>query len=89
VLAFASLFGLLHLLIYVFWYWTKRVPRSSILVFTVFSFLGGLVMPLLILQIPFGFVYSYGIHELYFPVVGAGFRLYLARTAQTGSAHSA
>lgn len=36
--------------------------------------LGGLVMPLLILQVPFGFVYSFCVHELYFPVVGAGFR---------------
>jgi hypothetical protein len=88
VLLFAGLFGLVHLLIYIYWYWTKRVPFSSVIVFSAFSTLGGLVMPLLILQVPFGFVYSYCVHELYFPAVGAGFRFYLAKRAQTASTHT-
>jgi hypothetical protein len=81
-LLFAGLFGLLHLIIYAYWYWTKRVPLSSLVVYTAFSTLGGLAMPVLILRVPFGFVYSFCLHELYFPVVGAGFRLWLARAAR-------
>ncbi|HLW02737.1 MAG TPA: hypothetical protein VKT82_29045 [Ktedonobacterales bacterium] len=78
-LLFASLFGLLHLLIYAYRYQQKQVPRSSVVVFSVFSFLGGLVMPLLVLQVPFGFIYSFCIHALYYPVVGVGFRIYLEK----------
>lgn len=82
---FASLFGLVHLLIFSYWYWKKRVPGSSVVVFSVCSFLGGLVMPLFILQVPFGFVYSFCIHELYYPVIGAGFRFYLGKQARAAT----
>jgi hypothetical protein len=82
-LLFGGLFGLLHLIIYAYWYLTRRVPFSSLVAYTGFSTLGGLAMPLLILGVPFGFVYSFCIHELYFPVIGAGFRLYLAKTIRT------
>jgi hypothetical protein len=81
-LLFASLFGVLHLFIYVYWYRKKLVPGSSVIVISIFSFLGGLVMPLLILLVPFGFIYSFCVHELYYPVVGTGFRFYLGRSAK-------
>lgn len=43
-LLFAGLFGLLHLLTYLYWYRKKRVPASSVMLFSAFSFLGGLVI---------------------------------------------
>jgi hypothetical protein len=83
-LLFACLFGLAHLLLFARRYRQKRVPGSGVLVFSVFSFLGGLVMPLFILQVPFGFVYSFCVHELYYPAVGVGFRLYLGKKEREG-----
>ena len=75
----ASLFGLSHVLLYVSRYRNKRVPKASALTFSVASFLGGWLMPVLILQIPFGFIYSFCIHELYYPFVGVGFRYMFAK----------
>jgi len=79
-LLFAGLFGLLHFVMYLFWYRKKRVPASSVMLFSAFSFLGGLVMPVFILQVPFGFVYSFCVHVLYYPMIGVGFRYYLVKS---------
>ena len=70
----AGLFGVSHVLVYVSRYRNKRVHKARVLSFSIASFLGGWLMPVLILLVPFGFVYSFCVHELYYPFVGAGFR---------------
>jgi hypothetical protein len=75
----ASLFGLSHLILYIIRYQQKRVSGASVVIFSLASLLGGGLMALLILLVPFGLIYSFCLHELFYPFVGIGFRLMLSK----------
>lgn len=87
----ACLFGLAHIALYTVRYREKRVPKANALLFSIASFLAGGVMPVLILLVPFGWVYSFCLHELYYPLAGIGLRYMLvkhARAAIQGDSHA-
>jgi hypothetical protein len=81
----ACLFGMAHVALYTVRYRQHRVPKANALLFSIASFIAGGVMPILILLVPFGWVYSFCLHELYYPLAGVSLRYRLVKQEQAAT----
>jgi hypothetical protein len=73
------IFGSLHLALFSYLYLKRKLPQFTAIAFSIIPFFGGFIMAYVVLAFPFGFLYSFGLHLLYYPILGLSSRWYFGK----------